>query len=376
VAYIGHSAAMSGAEIALLRLLKAQPNKRATVILAEDGPLVTRLYDAGADLIVMPLSSTAGIPRSAVSLRRLPIAAVASAAAYAVRLAWLLRRIRTDVVHTNSMKAHFYGGVAAKLAGLPHVWHARDRAADDYLPRAAVHLVRAAARTLPTVVIANSGATLATYPGVHTSIVVHDAAPTHVRRSPAPEGPLRFGVVGRLAPWKGQDLFLDAFATAFGDGEQQAVLVGDALFGEQRYADQLRRRADDLGIADRVEFAGHTDDVPARLDDLHVLVHCSTTPEPFGQVVVEGMAAGLPVIASAAGGPCEIINDQRNGLLVAPGDVAQLSAALTRLDRDAALRARIGAAAEAASTRFRPDRVATRISAIHRQVMERPKEPA
>ena len=359
---------MSGAEIALLRLLEAQADRRATVVLAEDGPLVPRLREVGAEVIVLPLPPAAAIQRSMVTRGRLPVDAVVGSVAYALRVARLLRRIRPDVVHTNSMKAHLYGGVAARLAGVPQVWHARDRAAEDYLPHLAVRLVRTAARTLPAVVIANSAATLATYPGVRDATVVHDAAPEHARRSPVPTGPLQVGVVGRLAPWKGQHVFLQAFAEAFPDGDQQAVLVGDALFGEHDYADGLRRQATSLGIADRVEFAGFVDDVPERLDQMHVLVHCSTTPEPFGQVVVEGMAAGLPVIASTVGGPCEVVENGQTGLLVSPGSVEQLRDALCQLDHDAALRTRLGQAAAAASARFRPERVAAQVSAIHRDL--------
>lgn len=373
VAYLGHSAAMSGAEIALLRLLEAQSAQRATVVLAEDGPLVARLREVGADVIVLPLPNTAAVQRTMVAPGRLPVDAVVASVAYTVRVARLLRRIRPDVVHTNSMKAHLYGGVAARLAGVPQVWHARDRAADDYLPRPAVRLVQAAARTLPAMVIANSAATLATYPGVRSAAVVHDAAPAHIRRAPAPDGPLRVGMVGRLAPWKGQDVFLRAFAAAFGNGDQQAVVVGDALFGEHEYADSLRRQAASLGIAERVEFAGFVDDVAERLDDMHVLVHCSTTPEPFGQVVVEGMAAGLPVIASAVGGPSEVIADGSTGLLVAPRNVEQLRDALCQLDSDAALRQRLGQAAAIASATFRPERVAAQITAIHRRLATDPK---
>lgn len=373
VVYLGHSAAMSGAEIALMRLLDVNGSHRATVILGEDGPLIPRLRAAGAEVIVMPLPEGSNVVRGSVTPRALPAAAVVGTVIHTIRTAFLLRRLRPDVVHTNSMKAHLYGGVAARLVGIPHVWHARDRAAPDYMPQAAVRVVRAAARVLPAVVLANSAATLATYPGVRNGVVIHDAAPDHVRRAPVPDGPLRIGMIGRLAPWKGQDVFLDAFAAAFTDGPQQAMLVGDALFGEHEYAELLHSQVDGLGIADRVQFTGFTDDVPAVLDHLHVLVHCSTIPEPFGQVIVEGMTAGVPVIATAAGGPREIVDTGRTGVLVRPNDVADLADALVRFDRDPELRSRIGSAARTASARFRPERVASQVRAVHRAVAHHPR---
>ena len=81
------------------------------------------------------------------------------------------------------------------------------------------------------------------------------------------------------------------------------MIVGAPLFGEVDYDRSLRTKVRALGIEDRVEFAGFVDDVPALLADFDVLVHASIIPEPYGQVVVEGMAAGLPVVATGAAVP-------------------------------------------------------------------------
>lgn len=285
-----------------------------------------------------------------------------------------LRQLEPDLVHTNSLKAAVYGGVAARLAGIPVIWHVRDRIADDYLPRPAVILIRALARHLPQAVIANSAATMATLPRARQASilynpVIHDAVSDQMRVAVHRGGPMRIGVVGRLSPWKGQHVFLRAFASAFPDGEQQARLIGGVLFGEDDYETELHRLVDELGISERVEFRGFRDDVPSELVELDVLVHCSTIPEPFGQVVVEGMAAGLPVIAAAAGGPLEIIDDGRDGLLVRPGDVDMLAAELTRLAEDLGLRTRLGEAASASSARFSPHAAAVRLTAVYRQVL-------
>jgi glycosyltransferase involved in cell wall biosynthesis len=102
-----------------------------------------------------------------------------------------------------------------------------------------------------------------------------------------------------------------------------------------------------------------------------VLVHSSTVPEPFGQVVVEGMAAGLPVVAAAAGGPLEIVRDGVDGLLYRPGDVEALAAALRRLATDEALRRRLGDAGRANAQRFRPTVAAEQVSGVSRDVVAR-----
>ena len=96
-------------------------------------------------------------------------------------------------------------------------------------------------------------------------------------------------MVGRIARWKGQHVFLEAFARAFRDGSETAALVGEAMFGEadEAYGVELREKARMLGIADRVDFRGFREDVWAELAGMDVVVHASITPEPFGQVIVD-----------------------------------------------------------------------------------------
>jgi glycosyltransferase involved in cell wall biosynthesis len=103
----------------------------------------------------------------------------------------------------------------------------------------------------------------------------------------------------------------------------------------------------------------------AELHDLDVLVHASTSPEPFGQVVLEGMAAGLPVVAAVPGGPAEIIVDGVDGLLTASGSVESLAAALARLAADPALRGELGRRATVTAARFTPARTARGLLEIY-----------
>jgi glycosyltransferase involved in cell wall biosynthesis len=179
------------------------------------------------------------------------------------------------------------------------------------------------------------------------------------------------GVVGRLAPWKGQDVFLDAFAQAFRGANVRARIIGSALFGEDAYAESLRRQAEQLGIAGQVEFRGFREDVWAELRELEVLVHCSVRPEPFGQVVLEGMAASVPVIAAAAGGPAELITDGVDGVLTTPGDSAALAAAMRRLIDDPDLREQLAAAGRRRSGDFTPERTAARLLDVYRLLVSR-----
>lgn len=376
VVYLDHVARWSGGEIALARLLDALDGRvQAHVILAEPGDLVTALERRGATVEVLPLDRRIrDARREDMRPRRLPVKDALLLARYVVTLRRRLRELAPDLVHTNSLKSAFYGALAARLAGVPVIWHIRDRIADDYLPTPAVRLVRAAARWLPDAVITNSASTLSTLPaGVHGRVVynnvVADDTPARTATAASGDRPFRIGMVGRLAEWKGQHVFLAAFSRAFPDDASEAWIIGSAVFGEDAYEDHLRTLAATLGIADRVVWRGFRADIASELDEIDVLVHCSITPEPFGQVVVEGMAAGLPVIAARAGGPVEIITDGTDGLLTEPGMVAELADALQYLASSPQARAALGAASARSSRRFGPTAAAAGVEAVYDEVL-------
>jgi glycosyltransferase involved in cell wall biosynthesis len=373
VVFVGHVARLSGGEIALLRLIPAMAETiDAHVILGEDGPLVERLRKAGALVEVLPMNNRLrDVRRGQITGRHLPVTQAADFVRYVWQLRRRLKELDADIVHTNTLKAALYGGLAGRLARVPVVWHVRDRISDDYLPKTAVRLVHLASRVLPSAIIANSSATLATLPrAVKGSVlfnpIVHDVVPVYPR-SPEVEGRLRVGIVGRLSPWKGQHVFLKAFAETFADRDGEAWIIGSALFGEDAYEKTLHDLVDELGIADRVVWRGFRPDVAAELAQLDILVHASTTPEPFGQVIVEGMAAGLPVIATAAGGPLEIINPGTDGVLVPPGSVKVLSEALSCLADKPLLRQQLGNAARASVRRYSPAAARTRLLAVYQR---------
>jgi glycosyltransferase involved in cell wall biosynthesis len=233
-------------------------------------------------------------------------------------------------------------------------------------------LTRIAVRWLPDMVICNSQETrrAAVLPDTPAHPVI--AGPLGIPAQPGRRnGMVRtIGTVGRLAPWKGQDVFLRAFAAVAASApELKARIIGAALFGEDDYVARLRNLVLDLGIEDRVTFTGFVSDVARELSDLDILVHTSVVPEPFGNAVVEGLAAGVPVVASNAGGPAETITDECNGLLVPPANVEALADALRRLIADADLRARLSAAGLARSADFEPAAIGARFEEAYRNLV-------
>ncbi len=388
VVYLDHVARLSGGEIQLMRLLTHFQRVNPHVILGEDGPLADRLTQAGVSAEVLPIAASArDLRRDTVRPGARAPAAALRTFAYVARLALRLRMLRADLVHTNSLKAGVYGSLAAKAAGVPVVWHVRDRIAEDYIPSSAVRLVRTLIRHFADGVIANSTATLQTLPdeaqGALSWVIPASVEPPPNLRaprspgasdSPSPagtpnSGATTFGMLGRIAPWKGQDLFLRAFAAAFPTGAERAVVVGAPMFGEEDCERELHALAASLEIAERVEFRGFREDVWSELACMDVLVHASVIPEPFGTVVLEGMAAGLAVIAADEGGPASVIADGQTGRLFASRELDSLAAAMRALRDDPGERRRLGAAAQSAVAGYHPDAVAQRLEQVYESVL-------
>ncbi len=145
--------------------------------------------------------------------------------------------------------------------------------------------------------------------------------------------------LGRLHPNKAFDVLIAALARA------PAVYLWIAGTGDLR--ETLERQAAQLGIAERIRFLGWREDVPALLAAADFLV-CPSRSEPLGNVVIEGWAAGVPVIAASSAGPRELIVAGESGLLVPVDDATELAAAMTRLAGDPELRQRLASGGRAA----------------------------
>lgn len=374
VTYLDHVARLSGAEIALTRLLEAAGSElEATVILAEDGELVEQLAATGATVEVLPLAEEVrGMRRGEMRPGLRQARAAAEVARYAARLRGRLRELRPHLVHTTSLKASVYGTLAARAAGLPVLWHLHDRLARDYLPGAAVRPMRLLAATAPSALVAPSRFTLETVGSRFRRRMIVSVLPNAV---PYPERAVvvrdrveTVTIIGRLTSWKGQDVFLEAFARAFPDRPVRARLVGAATFGEAEYERGLREQANRLGIADRVDFVGFIPDVAGELERADLLVHASVLADPLNTAVLEGMAAGVPVVATDTGGHVEYLREGREGLLYRSGDIHDLASTLLRVSEDPDLRRRLAAGARERAEELRPAAVAERWMSLYRRL--------
>lgn len=430
ILFFDHTSQLSGGEIALLHLLKHLDREIFVplVVLGSAGALQRELSAANIETIVMAL------PQSVVQTRKNSLGAQSllrfsdglRIARYALQLSLLARRRGVCLMHTNSLKADLIGGLAARLAGVPVVWHIRDRIADDYLPPKVVRVFRWLCSRVPDGVIANSQATMDTifpptrntktnksaakkplrrviYSGVTSRWRSDDNEESRLqmleRREETSDADIvrrsddnadfmllrqqdahrvldvnapRIGLIGRISRWKGQHVFVRAMADVHRKyPDARFLIVGAALFGEEEYEKTVRDLASASGLDKVIEWTGFRDDVEQIIETLDIVVHASTISEPFGQVIVQGMAAGKPVVATRGGGVREIVEHGVNGLLVEKNDSQAMSDAISQLLSDPEKARCLGLEAQRSIMRkFTIERTARAAEAMFREVLK------
>ncbi|MDL4772332.1 MULTISPECIES: glycosyltransferase family 4 protein [Thermomonosporaceae] len=345
-----------GSDRMLIESVRAlAPDWRVLVTLPAGGPLSAALAEAGAEIVILPVPVLRKAYMSPLGLVRL-----AFAATRALPAAWrLLRRERAAVLYVNTVTIPLWL-VAARLARVPALCHVHE--AEDGVPRpvrAALSLPLRLARTL----VVNSRASAAALGGAgRRGQVIYNGVDepgrvTEPRAEPGP--PARIALVGRLSPRKGSDVAVRAAGLLRERGyDTSLTLVGDIFPGYEWFEAELREAA-----SGEVVFAGFRPSVWESFAEADIAIVPSRV-EPFGNVAVEAMLAGRPVVASATQGLVEIVTDGENGVLVRPDDPAALADGIARLldDWNGALAMAKRARADAAR-RFGKDR-------YHRELRE------
>jgi glycosyltransferase involved in cell wall biosynthesis len=249
----------------------------------------------------------------------------------------IMLQVRPDLVHLNDVVCVSRAGIlAARWARLPAICHLRAMAWRNHFDRwnstwlrgyicisqaVEQHQRRLGGRIEPTWVI---------YNGLEPDEFADGTGRAAVRAELGYSAEqFVVGCVGRLVAWKGQEVFLQALARLAPQYPQlRGLIVGAPEAQALDYAARLRTLVVELGLERRVQFIGFRSDVARLLSGMDLLVHASVAPEPFGRVIIEGMAAGLPVVGTRAGAVPEIVQDGVNGRLVAPGDVSDMAQAI------------------------------------------------
>jgi glycosyltransferase involved in cell wall biosynthesis len=342
VLYVNHTAEVSGAERSLLSLLAALPDTVEPLVATPAGRLATEVERLG-----LP---TTRIPGTAGSLRLHPVQTPVAlgemaAAAGVVRLA--ARRHRVDLIHANSIRAGIVLGLAGPSTSVVHV---RDCLPAGTVTTATMRLIAATSVAL----VANSrytaesvrrAAPKACLEVVHNPVDLERWNPAGIDREHARAGlggvgerTVLMGVVAQLSPWKGQDTAIEALRILREEGiDAHLLLIGSAKFlaratrfDNEGYVTRLRAMVAEMGLEDRVSWMGEREDVPELVRALDVLL-LPSWEEPFGRALIEAMAMNVPVVATNVGGPPEIVEDGREGYLVAPREPRAWARAVRRI---------------------------------------------
>lgn len=270
----------------------------------------------------------------------------------------VLRQEKIDLVHVNSFKVGPPYAIAARMLGIPCVWHTREiLATSPFRKKVLVEMIR----SLPNRVIAVSEACAVQFRrGEQDDSKIHvvyngidggafraqaDGQAIRAELGLAPDTRL-VGCVGQLIPWKGQDDFLRVAAKVLSAlPEARFLIVGREAGSQQAFRASLEELAFSLGIGDQVIFTGFRQDTPSLIASMDVFLHCAVQPDPLPRVILEAMALGKPAVATDTGGIPEMIDEGTTGILAAPRDVQSLADGTISVLSDRDLAHRMGEAA-------------------------------
>ena len=306
----------------------------------------------------------------------------------------IIRKEHPDLIHANSIRAGLVMSVATMGLDVPVIWHAH-----DILPLHPLStLVRlVAVLTSRNHILAVSNAVASGFRGfllrpfrrrvpitvIHNSVDLDRFQPNEAARKDArlalglSEKQSVVGIVGQLTRRKGQLELVHTFARVVHELPDAVLLiVGEPLFNrDEEYASQIAHAVESLNLTNNIRLLGARDDVPKVIRALDALV-VNSHQEPFALTVLEGLASGIAVLATAVGGTPEMVQHNVNGWLVKSGDRDELASGLITLLGDEALRSRLGSRARSDSIEhYSIARYLTEINSLYRDIITRGKTP-
>ena len=292
------------------------------------------------------------------------------------RLVSIARSGGFDLVHTNTLPA-LGGWVAARAAGLPLVWSVHE----ILLPFRYLGWYQRLVRDADAVLCCSRAVTEQFQPSLAARCrVVHSGADLPERHRgtvPFHHPPWQISMVGRLNGWKGHDVLVDATRILVGEGyDVAALLIGGTFGADDRPLRRLTEQVSTSGVSERIRVLGHRPDAIDLVAGSDVFTLPSTRPEPFGIALVEAMALARPCVASASGGPLEIVQSGVDGILVHPGDPESLAGAIAGFIDDPSRAIEIGARAAVRALDFDRSRMTDEILAVYDEVASRSRRRA
>ncbi len=332
ILFLDQSGKPGGAELCLLDIARGYRD-RCLVCLFSDGSFRTMLEQE--QIPVKVLATSIQVHKDSSALQGLRN--IKQLMQLAIEVARLSRQY--DFIYANTQKALVVGALTSMFSQRPLVFHLHDILSKEHFSRTNQRIAVTLANRFASSVIANSQASQSAFIAAGgqaqlTQVVYNGFNLAGYRDVTSKRQPLRqtlgfidrdfvVGHFSRLAPWKGQHLLIEALTHC--PASVSAILVGDALFGERDYVTHLRQQVKDLNLEHRVRFVGFRSDVAELMAACDLIAHTSTAPEPFGRVIVEAMLCGTPIVAAAAGGAMELLEDGVTGWLTTPSNPLQLA---------------------------------------------------
>lgn len=341
VLYVLANADLGGAEKATLMMMRHHHKEKykPMALFFGDGPIVEICRQSQIDVQILGQK-----PR----LRSIP-----SVFRAVKEIADIIKKQKISLVHSCMGYAHIFGGLAATMAHCPAVYyqhgpvggwldlvssyiHAEKILVNSAYTRECQRKVRNGAKTPIEIV------------PLATEITLQESEKAGLRsdlnqKYTIGEDDIVVGMIGRFDPGKGTHLGLAAIAPLLkGNPKVRVVIVGGS-FGQFHpgYGAELKGLADEMGITDRVIFAGSQKDILPYLARFDIYMQTSIRPEGFSLTLIEAMAAKVSVIGPRAWGPLEIISEDEDGLFHQPGNKEELTLKLKRLIEDPALRGKL-----------------------------------
>lgn len=383
VLYVNHTGQVSGGEKSLLELLRGASPSISPVVACPDGRLAGAVAELGVERV--------SIPAVDCSLRlhpRYTTVALSTIARGAMAVHAAAKRHGVSVIHANSIRAGL-------LVTLPHhpghgparVVHLRDRLPDSRVSRLTLKAIGRAdlliANSRYTAETLDDAGVMSTRWVIGNPVDLRRFHPERIDRAAARESlgltPSDYSttVLAQITPWKGQEEAIRAIAQVRQNHPNvRLLLVGSAKFlskatryDNRAYLDRLHRLVDDLELRAHVKFVGERDDVPAVLRATDTLL-VPSWEEPFGRSMIEAMAMGVPVIATSAGGPAEVINEHHDGMLVPPRLPDAWADAIRSLIESPSLRTRLADNGRLRAQTFAVESHVEELSSAYRFVLD------
>lgn len=241
----------------------------------------------------------------------------------------IIKKEKPETIHINT-SLNIQGGLGAYFSKVPFVWHIREIMGNGILDS----LIKKIVCKLSTKTIAISNAVKENYNCKNTAIIYNgmNLEEYKILKKTKNKENIVITCIGRFEEWKGQHILVESLPRVLKSQDNILVqFVGGAASAKPEYLKKVTNRVLELHLSNKVKFLGLRNDVPKILSKTDILVVPTSTSEPFGRTIIEGMASECIVIATASGGPLEIINNNKTGFLITPNSVNELSNILIKI---------------------------------------------